>query len=85
MINYTDPELVGSVKVTKQPSYGQTATGYGGKIPTRFTLRYGEGHMRHARVYAMCYGNGSSLYIVVKGEELFIDPATEQRLTSASD
>ena len=47
----------------------QTATGYGGKLTTPYkTLFRG----RYYRVYVMCYGNGGTSYIIVKGKGLVL-------------
>lgn len=80
-VNYTDASLTESVLVTDSPTYGQTVTGYGGKIPTRYMLKYA-GRMR--RVYAMAYGNSASVYIVVNGEDLFLDLTTQERIERLS-
>lgn len=46
-----------------------SATGYGSKIPTDYTVFDGK---RNRRVYAICYSNCASHYVLVKGEQLFI-------------
>ncbi len=50
------------------------AYGYGSKIPTRYWVRLttdpATGPWR--RVYAMCYGNAASLYILSRGGEVFL-------------
>ena len=76
-VKYTDPESVVEVKVTEFPRSGQTASGYGRKIPTRHMVKVGT---RWHRVYVMCYGNAGSAYIVKGGETLFLDTDTEHRL-----
>lgn len=54
-----------------------TRTGYGPKVPTRYRVRLSTdsptGRLR--RVYAMSYGNAASLYVIVKGEDVFLDEA----------
>lgn len=80
-VRYTDPALVTGVKITDVPTSGQTASGYGGAIPTRYMIRYGSHHWR--RVYAMVYANSGSVYIRWAGEELFLDTDTEHRLWGA--
>ena len=54
-------------KETPTPKYRPSASGYGGKIPTRYMVKY-EGVWR--RVYAMVYGNGESLFANVLGQEI---------------
>lgn len=41
-----------------------TATGYGSKIPTIYKLFFGG---RWRRVYAVCYSNASSYYVLIDG------------------
>jgi hypothetical protein len=74
MINYSDPGMVTGMKATKEPGYGRTVTGYGGKLPTRYMVQYGG---RWRRVYMMQYGNSGSAYIVHGGSELFLDMHTQ--------
>lgn len=45
----------------------QTATGYGAKLATGWTLLY-EGCRR--RVYAACYSDAATHYILVKGKKV---------------
>ena len=47
----------------------QTATGYGRKLTTRYKVFY-QGKWR--RVYASCFSNTASIYIIVKGEDLYL-------------
>ena len=54
------------------PTYGQTASGYGAKIPTRYWARL-DGERRFRRVYVMQYGNAGSPYVRVRGEDVFLD------------
>ena len=44
-------------------------TGYGRKLPTQYMVR---ANNRHYRVYAICYSNAASCYILVKGEMYFL-------------
>jgi hypothetical protein len=81
-LQYTDSQLVTDARVTDVPRSGQTASGYGGKVPTRYMLKYaGYWH----RVYAMAYGNSASVYIIVKGEDFFLDTDTEYNLQALRD
>lgn len=63
---------VAAVQVTEQPRYGQTASGYGSKVPTRYKVRLAD-DQRWRRVYAMVYGNSGSIYVQVKGRDVFLD------------
>ena len=72
-LNYTDARLATQAKVTDVPRKGQTVSGYGGAVPTRYMLKYA-GYWR--RVYAMAYGNSATLYVKVKGEDFIINDAT---------
>jgi len=78
---YTDPRLVGDVFADAHaPRYGQTVTGYGGKIPTRYRVTYA-GRVR--RVYVMQYGNAGSAYVIVGGADVFLDSDTEHACMAA--
>ena len=48
----------------------ETATGYGCKLTTRYKVEH-NGKLR--RVYASCYGNSSSLYIVTHGRRIYLN------------
>lgn len=72
---YTDPARVTGYTVDAvAPRYGVSASGYGGKIPTRYGIHYAG---RWRRVYAMAYGNAASLYVVYHGAPVFLDVETE--------
>lgn len=49
----------------------QTATGYGRKLTTEYMLRVPDSP-RPYRVYAVCFSNVASFYILRKGERLFL-------------
>ena len=53
------------------PLSGQTATGYGNRIPCN-QMVIDLQTKRHYRVYAICYSNCASLYVTIKGERFFI-------------
>jgi len=76
-VEYTNPDMVTDSKVTEEPRYGRTADGYGGKLPTRYMVRYGA---RWHRVYAAQYGNAATVYIVHGGRDLVLDTDTEHAL-----
>ena len=59
----------------------QTATGYGRKLTTEYMLRLPDSPHAY-RVYAICYSNCASFYILRKGERLFL---REGELESARD
>jgi hypothetical protein len=48
---------------------GQSLTGYGSKITTDYKVEY-EGRLY--RVYATCFSNAASHWILVKGEKIFV-------------
>lgn len=53
------------------PPYGQSASGYGRKIATPYKLRLnGKGPWR--RVYAVCFSNVASHYVLVKGQAFYL-------------
>jgi hypothetical protein len=76
-IAHTIPLLVTDYRVTVVPRSGQTVTGYGGAIPTRYMVRYAN---RWQRVKVMSYGNSGSAYIHTGGRDLFLDVDTEHAL-----
>lgn len=76
-LTYTDPALVTAYRATTTPLSGQTASGYGGKIPTRYMIRYAG---RWHRVYVMQYGNSGSAYIHKGGQVHHLDNDTEHHL-----
>lgn len=80
-IRYTDDTLITDARITEAPRSGQTVSGYGAKIPTRYQIRYdGRWH----RVYMMQYGNAGSAYICHQGEDFVLSIHAEyevQRLT----
>lgn len=76
-VKYTDPALVTGRRVTPEPTYGRTVSGYGGKLPTRHMIRYA-GIWR--RVYVMLYSNSGTAYVLVKGEVHVLDTDTEYSL-----
>lgn len=76
---YTDPARVSGMRVTDVPRYGAGAF-YGPKLPTRYMLTYAG---RERRVYAMSYGNAASVYVVVAGNDVFLDTDTEHALMAA--
>lgn len=82
-LRYTVPDYVTAVHVdATAPRSGQTVSGYGGKLPTSYRLTYAG---RNRRVYAMCYGNAASLYVMVGGAVAHLDTDTEYRIMAARD
>ena len=76
MIEYTNPDMVTGVKVTKTP-VNRSATGYGPKLPSRFMVHYAG---RWRRVYVAQYGNAGTAFIVHGGKHLVLDADTEYRV-----
>ena len=60
-IEVVDPA---DIRITAQPRYGQTVTGYGSGIPTQYMIRVAG---RWYRVKVDCYGNAGSSYVTVAG------------------
>lgn len=80
MLQYTNPENVtGTRSDETPPTYGRSASGYGGKIPTAYEIQY---LGRWRRVYAMCYGNACTLYVLVRGVMVILDSDTVCSLES---
>lgn len=51
-----------SPKITPIPRKGQTRSGYGRRLPTRYLVRL-PGERRWRRVLAICYSNAATLYV----------------------
>lgn len=68
MVKYADNFTL-SVKPVAE--YGRNQHGYGSKISTPHVLQF-NGERRRYRVYACCWSNVASHYVVVKGEKLFV-------------
>lgn len=68
----TERETLIAVKRRKTytPHYGRTASGYGSKLPTCYMLHVGN---RWRRVYAICWSNVSTYYIIKNGERIVIN------------
>ena len=56
--------------VTYTPQSGRTTSGYGSKLPTRYMLHIGS---RWRRVYAICWSNVATYYIIKNGERIVVD------------
>ena len=67
MITYVTPDAVDTKPCRP---YGQSAMGYGRKIATGHIVLV-KGKWR--RVYATCYSNAASHWIMVKGEKLHVN------------
>lgn len=81
-LRHTNPTHVTDVKITEIPASGHTASGYGGRIPTQYMIKY---LGRWRRVLAMVYGNSGSLYVNEGGQIAHLDTATEYRLEKFRD
>jgi len=58
------------IVATDHTPANRSVTGYGGQIPTRYTITSPDNRTR--RVYAICYSNVASLYCIAHGKRLFI-------------
>ena len=52
------------IRITALPRYGQTVTGYGRGMPTKYMIRVAN---RWYRVKVDCYGNLGNSYVTVAG------------------
>ena len=76
-VKHVDDTLITDARITDTPRSGQTVSGYGGQIPTRYQLRYkGRWH----RVYMMQYGNAGTPYIKHGGEDLVLTIHAEHEI-----
>lgn len=74
-LHHTHLDTIQDVRITEVPRSGQSVTGYGPKIPTRYMLRC---QNVWRRVYVMNYGNAGSAYILIAGVTHFLDSETEE-------
>jgi len=90
-IEYTNPDRIDAVDIRPLPHHlaglQWTASGYGSKIPTRYRVRHlsMSGARRWRRVYAMCYSNVATLYILIGRRRLVLDLSTEHALERARE
>lgn len=70
----TDPRLVDEVKADAR-FWSASLSGYGGRVPTRYRIKMLH---RWRRVWA----GGPGAYVVINGEDVFLDPDTEKRLAA---
>jgi hypothetical protein len=54
----------------KQAPLNRSETGYGPKIPSRYRVKCSDNRTR--RIYAVCYSNAASHYVIVNGRALYI-------------
>jgi hypothetical protein len=50
----------------------RSVSGYGNKLPTPYVLKF-SGSKRWYRIYAICYSNIGSLYVIKNKEKLFVN------------
>lgn len=79
----TGDRIIGASVENQEPTYGHTVSGYGSGIPSRYTLTLTDGRTR--RVYFAQYGNSGSLYVVVGGEDHYLDGDAERILAIMRD
>lgn len=54
----------------------QTASGYGRKLTTGYQIQLpGDPPWRWRRVYAVCYSNAASYYVLIRGEARYLSGA----------
>lgn len=83
MLTYLDETDILDVRVDDAPRADRDrATGYGGKIPTTYSVRMmsGDNRARWYRVYAMVFGNGAVPYVIVAGENVLAADALARHL-----
>lgn len=69
MGNYVEREMVYSPTEWQKQGLQQTATGYGSKLNTGYKVAY---FGKFRRVYAVCYSNAASLYVMFNGQRRFL-------------
>lgn len=80
IIRYKETEsvLVPSPLAWQLKGLQQTATGYGSKLTTIYKTAH---NGRMYRVYAVCWSNASTLYILPGGRPLYLADSTIRRRT----
>lgn len=78
-LTYLSDDDVLEVRITEAP-FNRSVSGYGRRIPTQYMLKLASAKGRWHRVYAMCYGNGSSAYVDRGGKAHFLAVSTEYRI-----
>lgn len=68
-ININDNELIDAPLWWHKRGLSQTASGYGSKLTTRYKFKWGK---KLYRVYACCWSNTSTLYIIVNKVKLIL-------------
>jgi hypothetical protein len=71
-VNYLNPpyKLITQMLSWQKQGLQQTASGYGRKLTTPYMLETPDGRKR--RVYAVCFSNSASHYVLIKGERVFL-------------
>jgi len=71
MVNYLGDIKGDTFSVYKTEVYprNRSASGYGSKIPTPYMVKFGK---RNYRVYAICWANVASLYVLISGQRYFL-------------
>ena len=67
---YADSDFLTEWIKDEQAPRSRSVSGYGSKIPTHRRVKCSDGRTR--RVYARCYSNAASFYIIVDERDLFI-------------
>lgn len=73
--NFTDIKYIS--KPLKNPYF--TASGYGNKLPTEYAVIFNN---RLHRVYAICYSNVASFYVISQKKKYFVN---EHKLEEVRD
>jgi hypothetical protein len=71
MVNYLGDIKGDSFTITQTDTCprNRRQDGYGDKIPTPYKVQFGK---RNYRVYAICWSNAASHYILIQGERYFL-------------
>jgi hypothetical protein len=71
MVTYVEAGIYTVERKELNRPYGMGVDGYGAKIATNHVLRF-NGENRRYRVYATCFGNTASQWIMRKGVKLHV-------------
>ena len=79
-VSYLHYDEVIAARRDTDPPRPRSVSGYGNKLPTDRILVLRDN--RERRVYAICWSNVASHYVLVRGERRFLSPVVEGNIDS---
>ena len=75
-MGYIEKTDIIDVKTTVLPARGQTVSGYGDRLPTRFLIKLRQDNRWH-RVSVSCYSNAGFVYVMIDRERFGCETALD--------